>query len=107
MELLLMTLLALDGRGDRVFVVDSITKQIRGGGDSGTCLPMTFVLPVLSFQAQMLTELVDWGTTSLTKPVLAAFLSYEELQACKDAPLRVPETWQCHSEDIEKVVNNV
>ena len=76
-----MTLLASDDRGERVLVVDSVTQQIWGGGDSSTCLPRKFVPPALSFQAEALTELIVWGTTSLTKPVLTAFLSSEELQA--------------------------
>ena len=82
-----MTLLASDDRGERV---STVTQQIRGEGDSGTCLPRNFAPPALNFQAETLTEHIDWGTISLTKPVLAASLSSEKLQACKDAPLRVP-----------------
>ena len=98
----MMNLLVSDDRGERVFVVDSVTQLIWGGRDSGTCLTRKFVPLSQSFQAVTVTELIDWGTTSLTKPVLTAFLSSEELQACMDAPLRVPETWQCHPQGIKE-----
>ena len=102
-----MTLLASDDRGERVYTVDTVTQQIRGGGDSGTCLPGKFVPPALNFQAETLTELVDWGTTTLTEPVLITFPSSKELQACKGASLRAPETWQYHSQDIQRAAKNV
>ena len=63
-ELLLMTLLASDDRGERVFAVDFVNQQIRGGGDSGTCLPRKFVTPALNFRADTLTEHIDWGQRS-------------------------------------------
>ena len=53
-ELLLRTLLASDDRGKRVFAVDFVNQQIRGEGDSGTCLLRKFVPPALNFQAETL-----------------------------------------------------
>ena len=107
-----MELLLLGGVGVDISRQDSDLESVEirrlwcPGGDSGTCLPRKFVPPALKFQAETPTELIDWGTTSLTKPVLTVFHS-EELQACKDAPLWVPETWQCHLQGIEREVTNV
>ena len=60
-ELLLMTLLASDDCGKRVFAVDFVNQQIWGGGDSGICLPRKFVPLALNFWAEMLAEHIDWG----------------------------------------------
>ena len=49
-ELLLMALLASDDRGERVLAVATVTQQIRGGGDSGTCLSRNFVPSALNIQ---------------------------------------------------------
>ena len=54
-----MTLLASDDRGELVVVVDSVTQQIRGGGDNGTYPPRKFGPPALTFQAETLTALID------------------------------------------------
>ena len=44
--------------------------------------------------------------TDLTEPVVTAQLSSEEVLACLDTPLRVPD-WTCHSQACERTVKKV
>ena len=51
-------------------------------------------------------ELIDWDQTSVTEPVITTHLTSEELLACLDTPLKVPD-WTCHTQAVERTIKKV
>ena len=52
-------------------------------------------------------ELIDWDKEKLSEPLLTATMTTEELVSCLDTPLVVPDTWQCHSQSMERAIRKV
>ena len=52
-------------------------------------------------------ELIDWEKVKLLEPLLTATVTTEELVSCLDTPLVVLDTWQCHSQSMERAIRKV
>ena len=102
-ELLLM---ASDQAEERRFAVNAI-KGIRNGKMTDSSLPRKFIAAPVNFEAQCLTELIDWEKVPLSQPLLTATMTSEEVEVCMDWPITVPESWQCDSQDMERAVKKV
>ena len=63
--------------------------------------------PSVNFGASSLETLIDWNTAKLSEPLLTATMSTSEVISCLDSPLHVPNTWQCHSQAMERAVRKV
>ena len=106
-ELILISLLASDDEEERHFAIQMIRDKIRKGAEMGDSTPRQFKTPAVNFQAQKLTELIDWNTVKLTEPLLTATLTSDQLLGLLESPLEVPSTWQCHSQSMERAVRKV
>ena len=95
-ELILITLLASDDEEERMFAVKMVRDNIRKGAMTGSSIPRKFDAPPINFQAQKLSEMIDWDSVPLTEPLITATLTTEQVVDCLDTPLAVPSTWQCH-----------
>ena len=105
-ELLLLTLLASEQEQERHFAV-AIVRGARKGELKGCSLPRKFEVPPINFEAQGLTELIDWSKVPIMEPLLTSMMTMKELEACLDQPLSVPATWQCHAQSMERAVKKV
>ena len=106
-ELLLISLLASDNEEERHFAVRTIRKQIRKGAEIGNSRPRQFKTSSINFEAEKLTELINWDTVKLSEPLITATMSSDELLGLLETPLEVPSTWQCHSQSMERAVRKV
>ena len=106
-ELILTTLLASENEEERRFAVMVIMDKIRKESNEGCSKPRKFDTSELNFQAQNFTELIDWDKVKLTEPLLSATLSTDLIVACLDNPLSVPNSWQCHSQSMERAIRKV
>ena len=106
-ELLLLSHLSSDDVEERHFAVRMIRDVIRKGAEVGDSTPRQFKTPVVNFQAQKLTELIDWNTVKLTEPLLTATMTSDQVLGLLETPLEVPSTWQCHSQSMERAIRKV
>ena len=106
-ELILITLLSSGDEEERMFAVRMIRDNIRKGAMTGSSLPRKFDAPTINFQAQKLSQLIDWDSVPLTEPLITGDLTTEQVVACLDTPLAVPSTWQCHSQSMERAIRKV
>ena len=106
-ELILISLLASDDEEERHFAVRLIRDAIRKGAEVGDSSPRQFKTPNVNFQAQKLTELIDWNTVKLTEPLLTATMTSDQVLGLMESPLEVPSTWQCHSQSMERAIRKV
>ena len=74
----------------------------------GDSTPRQFKTPeVLNFEAEKLADLIDWEKVKLTEPLITTSLSSDELLSLLETPLKVPSTWQCHSQSMERAIRKV
>jgi hypothetical protein len=106
-ELILISLLASSDEEERRFGVRVILDRVRQGSGTGSSLPRRFDAPPVNYRARNLCELIDWETVPLTEPLLTGSLSSEQVVGLLDTPLVVPDTWQCHSQSMERAVRKV
>ena len=106
-ELLLISLLASEDEEERRFGVKIIKEKIRKGSEQGCSLPRQFKAPPVNFKAVSLMTLIDWNTVRLTEPLITSTMTLEQLVTCLDTPLVVPNTWQCHSQSMERAIRKV
>ena len=52
-------------------------------------------------------ELIDWDKVKLSEPLLIATMTTEELVSWLDTPLVIPDTWQYHSQNMERFIRRV
>ena len=52
-------------------------------------------------------ELIDWDKVKLSEPLLTATMTTEELVSWLDTPLVIPDTWQYHSQTMERAIRRV
>ena len=75
-ELILISLLASADEEERHLAIKMIRDKIRKGAEMGDSTPRQFKTPAVNFQAQKLTELIDWNSVKLTEPLLTCVHSH-------------------------------
>ena len=104
-ENILLSLLASEDEEERRFAIRVILDKVRRGGQGDSSV-RTFKIPAINWKAKKIQELIDWDQTPITEPVVTTNLSSEELLACLDTPLVVPD-WTCHTQAVERTVKKV
>ena len=66
----------------------------------------SFQLPLLNFEAQHHTDLIDWNSSDVTEPPLLRELSELQLQAIETGPAAPPE-YPVHTQAVERIVKVV
>ena len=104
-ENILLSLLASKEETERRFAIRVILDKVRKG-EKGDSSVRTFKVPIINWKAFKLKDLINWDQTAITEPVVTTHMSSEELLACLDSPLKVPD-WTCHTQPVERTVKKV
>ena len=104
-ENILLSLLASKEETERRFAIRVILDKVRKG-EKGDSSVRTFKVPTINWKAFKLKDLIDWDQTAITEPVVTTHMSSEELLACLDSPLKVPD-WTCHTQPVERTVSKM
>ena len=104
-ENLLVSMLCNEDSTLRTFAVQKIQK-LRQGSDTGDTSVRSFRPPPLNYDAQNISELIDWNSVTVFESVLTCHLSLRELQNLIWDKLELPP-FPTHTQSVERLVREM